>query len=179
MESRVLIRTFGFSPLEVCGLRKLVEQMGCGLSGETDTAEFSFDRNTVYVVEIHEFLNHIDHYLPRKESVLVMSRNDDVCAEGISAVSLSAPIEKIREKLHRLIKTKESVLSAEEKSAGLTARETEVLRHLAQGKTNKEIASTLFISINTVLTHRKNISAKLNIRSVSGLSLYAMMNGLI
>ena len=43
----------------------------------------------------------------------------------------------------------------------------------------KEIADSLNISVNTVLTHRKNISSKLGIRSVSGLSLYAMMNGII
>ena len=44
---------------------------------------------------------------------------------------------------------------------------------------NKEIADNLGISINTVLTHRKNLTAKLGIRSVSGLSFYAMMNGII
>ena len=44
---------------------------------------------------------------------------------------------------------------------------------------NKEIADRLNISINTVLSHRKNITAKLGIKSVSGLSFYAMMNGYV
>ena len=61
----------------------------------------------------------------------------------------------------------------------LSQREIDVLCLLAKGFTNKEIADRLFISINTVLTHRKNISAKLGIRSVSGLSVYAIMNGYI
>ena len=61
----------------------------------------------------------------------------------------------------------------------LSAREKDVLRLIAGGKINKEIADELCISINTVITHRKNISTKLGIKSASGLSLYAMMNGLI
>ena len=61
----------------------------------------------------------------------------------------------------------------------LSGREIDVLRLVASGMINKQIADTLNISINTVLTHRKNITAKLGIKSVSGLSFYAMMNGII
>lgn len=61
----------------------------------------------------------------------------------------------------------------------LSNREKEVIKLIASGKINKEIADILCISINTVITHRKNISSKLGIKSASGLSLYAMMNGLI
>ena len=61
----------------------------------------------------------------------------------------------------------------------LTAREIDVLRLIASGKINKEIAQELNISVNTVLSHRKNITAKLGIKSVSGLSFYAMMNGIV
>ena len=64
-------------------------------------------------------------------------------------------------------------------TATRSQRETEVLRLVASGCINKEIAHRLNISINTVLTHRKNITAKLGIKSVSGLTFYAMMNGLI
>ena len=61
----------------------------------------------------------------------------------------------------------------------LSQREIDVLRLVANGHINKEIADILNISINTVLSHRKNITSKLGIRSVSGLSLYALMNGYI
>ena len=61
----------------------------------------------------------------------------------------------------------------------LSQREVEVLRLIASGHINKEIADKLAISLNTVLTHRKNITAKLGIKSVSGLTFYAMMNGLV
>lgn len=69
--------------------------------------------------------------------------------------------------------------NANQKQNKLSAREIEVLRLVVSGHINKEIADNLNISINTVLTHRKNITAKLGIKSVSGLSIYAMMNGLV
>ncbi|MDM8003806.1 MAG: LuxR C-terminal-related transcriptional regulator [Bacteroidota bacterium] len=59
--------------------------------------------------------------------------------------------------------------------AGLTDREIEVLRLLASGKSTKEIGEALHISTNTVITHRKNLSAKTGIRSVSGLAIYAVV----
>lgn len=60
-------------------------------------------------------------------------------------------------------------------NAGLSDREIEVLRLLASGKATKEIAEALHISTNTVITHRKNLSAKTGIRSVSGLAVYAVV----
>ena len=47
------------------------------------------------------------------------------------------------------------------------------------GLSNKQIASRLFISLNTVLTHRKNIARKLNIHSVAGLTIYAIVNKIV
>lgn len=61
----------------------------------------------------------------------------------------------------------------------LSTREKEVLACAVRGMTNKEIANELFISLNTVLTHRKNISRKLNIHSISGLTIYAIVNKLV
>lgn len=64
-------------------------------------------------------------------------------------------------------------------SSALTAREIDVLKLVAFGKTNKEIADDLFISIHTVISHRKNITEKLGIKSISGLTVYAILNNLI
>jgi DNA-binding NarL/FixJ family response regulator len=61
----------------------------------------------------------------------------------------------------------------------ISAREKNILKHIALGLTNKEIADQLFISIHTVVTHRKNITQKLGIKSVSGLTVYAILNNLI
>lgn len=61
----------------------------------------------------------------------------------------------------------------------LTPRECDIIRAIARGMSNKEIASQLFLSVHTVTTHRRNICAKLNIHSASGLTVFAIMHGLI
>jgi DNA-binding CsgD family transcriptional regulator len=61
----------------------------------------------------------------------------------------------------------------------LTNREIEVLKLIVQGWLNKEIAEKLNISLNTVLSHRKNIMAKTGIKTVSGLTFYSISNGLV
>lgn len=61
----------------------------------------------------------------------------------------------------------------------LSSREKEILVCVAKGMLNKEIADKLCLSIYTVITHRKNITRKLGIKTVSGLTLYALLNGLI
>ena len=61
----------------------------------------------------------------------------------------------------------------------LSNREKDVIIALVQGMANKEIASHLNISINTVITHRRNIARKLQIHSPAGLTIYAIVNGLI
>ena len=61
----------------------------------------------------------------------------------------------------------------------LSDRETDVLVAVAKGLQNKEIADTLNISIHTVISHRKNIVAKTGIKSVAGLTVYALINNLI
>jgi DNA-binding NarL/FixJ family response regulator len=60
----------------------------------------------------------------------------------------------------------------------LTQREREVLQLIAEGKSTKEIASTLFLSVKTVETHRQNIMEKLNLRSVAELTKYAIREGI-
>lgn len=61
----------------------------------------------------------------------------------------------------------------------LTSREQTILLQLAQGKSNKEVALTLEISVRTVETHRKNIKRKLGISTTAGLTRYAMEHGVL
>ena len=76
-------------------------------------------------------------------------------------------------------RTKGQPLQKNENDESLSEREREIVNCIARGMSNKDVADKLFISINTVLTHRKNIFRKLDIHSISGLTIYAVVNGLI
>lgn len=80
--------------------------------------------------------------------------------------------DDVSTRLSNMIKNAESTESVSE-------REKEIIICLVQGLSNKEIAAQLFISVNTVITHRRNISRKLQIRSLAGLTIYAIANNLI
>lgn len=67
----------------------------------------------------------------------------------------------------------------EDEDRALSIREKDILAEVARGYTNKEIADRLYISIHTVITHRRNIARKLKIHSVAGLTIYAVANNLI
>lgn len=69
--------------------------------------------------------------------------------------------------------------SIPQKKVLLSPREIEVLALVVKGFINKEIADKLNISLATVITHRKNITEKLGMRSVSALTIYAVMNGYV
>jgi DNA-binding NarL/FixJ family response regulator len=66
-----------------------------------------------------------------------------------------------------------------ERAAGLTTRELEVLQLIAMGKSNKEIASDLDLSVNTVAVHRANIMNALGLHKTAELVVYAIRNGLV
>ena len=61
----------------------------------------------------------------------------------------------------------------------LGEREKEIICCVAKGMSNKEIADALCLSVHTVATHRKNISAKLEIHSTAGLAIFAILHKLV
>ena len=66
-----------------------------------------------------------------------------------------------------------------EQQTRLGEREKEIIHYVAKGLSNKEISDKLCLSAHTVATHRRNICAKLDIHSASGLTLYAIVNHLV
>jgi len=93
------------------------------------------------------------------------------------------PAIRLKEKQLRQsdVSMKISKMISQNAEAGeaLSEREKDVIVSLVQGMTNKEIADHLFISINTVITHRRNIARKLQIHSPAGLTIYAIVNNLV
>ena len=83
-------------------------------------------------------------------------------------------------KLHSIVDAnREHKKTSHGDNADLSRREKEILASLAKGFTNKEIADKHFISTHTVVSHRKNIIRKTGIKTVSGLTIYALLNNLI
>jgi DNA-binding CsgD family transcriptional regulator len=126
---------------------------------------------------------HADFFLPlRNKTVCILYRGEAAAeANAWPCLRILAPQEAIIGQLRQVMMQGEnpSAQPFMENSRELSAREKEVLQLIVIGLMNKEIADKLCISLNTVLTHRKNISSKLGIKTVPGLTFYAITNGLI
>lgn len=133
------------------------------------------DRYDLIIVDETLCLSNLDYLIPKKNRTVILA-DHDMAGHSWQYVNSNADENTIIESLASIMKKLKRVNSGQD---GLSAREIDVLKLVATGLTNKEIADRLNISINTVLSHRKNISSKLGIKSVSGLSVYAMMNGYI
>ena len=93
-------------------------------------------------------------------------------------IELSDNKQKVANKIFNLINNSDDS-SSQNESIDLSNRETDVLVCVAKGMTNKDISDMLNISVHTVITHRKNIVKKTGIKSVSGLTVYALLNNLV
>ncbi|MCF8229296.1 MAG: response regulator transcription factor [Bacteroidales bacterium] len=93
-------------------------------------------------------------------------------------INLNEDKRKVFQKIEAIFKSAQRP-KHEASESGLSKREIEILRLVARGLTNSEIAEKLFISTHTVISHRKNISHKLGIKSVAGLTVYAVLNNYI
>lgn len=138
-----------------------------------DTFDYYFTNTTLFVL-------YADFFLPRRSRTMVLIDKAEE-ERGLSTtnhITLRASQEIIIEQLEQLF-TGENTGTVNDNNKELSSRETDVLQLIVKGSTNKEIADRLNISLNTVLSHRKNITAKLGIKTVSGLTFYAIMNGII
>ncbi len=104
--------------------------------------------------------------------------DDEIVSMFDEVIMVGDTRQKISKKLGDLLdKTPEK--NRKKTPETLSARELDVLKLLVKGLSNKEISDKLFISTHTVISHRKNITQKLNIKSVAGLTVYAILNELI
>ena len=95
--------------------------------------------------------------------------------DGVIEIFDSKP--KIINKIGQIVKSNDKKETNDD--VELSKREIDVLVAVAKGMMNKEIADQMNISIHTVISHRKNITRKTGIKSVSGLTVYALLNNLI
>jgi len=104
--------------------------------------------------------------------------SEEVLAQYHTSISIYEKAEGIAEKLETLLA--EQPDKQETPAQGnVSAREKEIIACVARGMTNKDIAEKLFLSLHTVITHRRNIARKLEVRSPAGLTIYAIVNKLV
>ena len=104
---------------------------------------------------------------------------DDLRSHTCIEDYILVPMARLLEGAHGFGDKHVDALMEEDESSELSDREKEILVCVAKGLINKEIADRLNISINTVITHRRNITRKIGIRSIPGLTVYAILNNLI
>ena len=133
------------------------------------------DYNIIFTSILHYALNN-ESFITNKHKTVIVGKNISYQNLNENIIEELWTEEHIINKINDIISKLSDIKSTHNE---LSKREIDVLKLIARGHINKEIADILHISFNTVLTHRKNITAKLGIKSVSGLSVYAMMNGYI
>ena len=102
---------------------------------------------------------------------------DRALLDAVQALSLHKPYFSVR--VSEAASTTDASDSARPSRSRLTPREREILQLLAEGKSNKEVASLLSISVNTAEAHRANIMLKLDFHSLAELIMYAIRNNII
>lgn len=159
-----------FPPVEVC----CFPSFHALTTSPNDSFDYYFTNAEIWVLNM-------DFFLPRRSKIMVLVKEtaSEGGITGINHLTISSSQETIIEQLERLFAGENSPVATGENGKDLSSRETDVLQLIVKGITNKEIADKLNISLNTVLSHRKNITAKLGIKTVSGLTFYAIMNGII
>lgn len=113
-------------------------------------------------------------YMTEEDFLSHCQLEDTLLTECVQALE-----NEVRERGGEPVEVEEIEEEQSDSLSGLSEREREVIRMVAMGLSNKEIADKMFISVNTVMTHRRNINRKTGIHAAAGLTIYAIVNGLI
>ncbi len=169
-----------------------VEQLLQGFLNRNYNISAFAGKHTPIGYKLKELKDIIIRYYPEKNNYLlnavlleILFCEQDLTSHCKIEDKLFVPAVKlVEQQLHRsgkIVYTDDvqNNFTGNEKVEELSDREKDILVCLTKGKSNKEIAEELCISVNTVTTHRRNISNKLQIHSSAGLVIYAIANNLI
>lgn len=199
MEHAPEIAIIDANTLSAIGLRGLIERMMPFAMIRTFNAFETFMRDTPdmyvhYFISAQTLLEHNAFFIERKNKTIVLTNGITGITQASnfhtlnifqSEESMIRSLLQLQQSAHAHGKHLPAGTTRTPQQApttdpnGLSLREIEVLVQIVSGLTNKEIADRLNIGTTTVISHRKNIMEKLNVRSVSGLTIYAVMNGYI
>lgn len=182
MLSSLKILIVSENQLQAIGLRSILLDY---FSPSSVTLSQAYDHRLAHSADVlfvsaSVFFRHRLLFAPLRKKIVLLVENDENSPDFSSYRTLlvSASESTLIEKLEAIF-TSLTTSAKQKEQEELSAREIEVLKLVARGYLNKEIADALSISLHTVISHRKNITRKLGIKTVPGLTLYALMNGLI
>ena len=138
-----------------------------------------------YFVSSLIYFKHTSFFLERTPKAIVLTSGDSPALGKVPSLNMCLSQEKLIKSFMSLksyghqMKPHPHATPIQEPANALTPREIDVLRLVTRGLANKEIADKLNIGLTTVISHRKNITEKLGIKSASGLAIFAVLHGYI
>ena len=192
MTNRPLIAIVDANTLAVLGLKQLLQNVMPIMTIDTYGSFSELEANNPdqyfhYFVAMDIVLNHRTFFSERRRKtiVLTLSLSDTSLLSDFHPLCINQPEQQLIRSLlhlqqhaHSNGRNLPSMPHALQQKI-LSNREIEVMSLIVQGFINKEIADRLHIGLSTVITHRKNIMDKLGLRSVSALTIYAVMHGYV
>lgn len=169
-------------------IRRIVPSVDLCLCGSVEQL-CDNDDYTHYFVSAQVLLSNVSYFLQRQGRTIVLTTHAEakMLPTGFhllnvnqSEVELVRAILSLAERGHASRKVSSSGNSCNgQHEQLLTPREIEVTGWMVRGLTNKEIAEQMGVGVATIITHRKNISRKLRTRSISAITIYAVMHGIV
>jgi DNA-binding CsgD family transcriptional regulator len=142
-----------------------------------------------YFVSGQIFIEHSSFFLDRQRKVIVLTNGvaNTPGWKGVKTLNVVQSYDALLKDLAMMYRHAHTQKQGAERQSPelmpvrqlLSLREIEVLTLIVKGQTNKEVADKLNVSLTTIISHRKNITEKLGIKSVSGLTIFAVTNGLV
>ncbi len=177
--------------LMVLGLKQLLQSFMPAILVDVfytadDLLAVSYEDYIHFFVETNILLTARPFFEERKRRTIVLTTSDAHAAQlaGFNCLNICQPEKQLVRAILQLQQRghadgRNMPPQQADSAKTLTRREIDVLALVSKGLINKEIADRLGIGLTTVITHRRNITAKLGIRSVSGLTIYAVLNGYV
>ena len=180
--------------LTALGLRTILEKMMPGaeallFSNVEDLVRTDEGQYYHYFISADVLMDHSHYFLERhhKTIVLVYGNEETLFPKQFHTFNVCLNEEQLVRSVLKLAEmahgAKHPMVVEKAKETPnpvkLTPREREVLRLIVLGKKNREIATQLNVTLATIITHRKNFIEKLRIKSVSGLTIYAVTHGIV
>lgn len=167
-----------------CGLKNILQSKNIAISeimNDFPTSKKLTEWEEMFIISDLKYMEEIRkeyRILKKKKNILIGISAENQGTESIEKMDdllyLTDDIVAVSEKINSVLPSAET-----DTNSSLSSREIEILNLVAKGMSNKEMADKLFISIHTVITHRKNITEKLGIKTIAGLTMYASINNLI